>query len=260
MKTIIDYTNAIKDYVEDALKPDIPPWSTGTDKQIADTIQYYYDGILTLEDIKKVWSIGDERKVNLYAISGVETHVAQTVTFVILNWGGKTLVDTDLPCLAVVGMKNILSDGTTAETGYMHGTNSSSWPNAYRRTWCNEAFRDSLPEDLKPIFKQFYNVTGISSSQTWQTQDYFTLASEIEVTGSATNSYTGEGSQLDYYKTSANIIKYAGDSGTSGVKWWLRSPRSEDSQRFLMIYTNGTVSWTLASKYDTAGFAPYGCI
>ena len=72
----------------------LPSWSTGTDAEIKAVVDAYYAGELTLEEIQSVWSIGDEREVTLSAMAATgvgETHASQTVKFVLMNWGGKSL-------------------------------------------------------------------------------------------------------------------------------------------------------------------------
>lgn len=236
--------------------PPLVSWSTGTDAEIKAMVDAYYAGELTLEDIQSVWSIGDEREVTLSAMAATgvgESHASQTVKFVILNWGGKTLSD-NTECLAIVGQKNCL-----AEKGYMNSTNTNTggWNSSARRTWCNDVYKASIPSDFRSLFKQHKNLSGTggaSSSGTQQTTDYFALPAEIEVFGSAIYSVAGEGSQFKYYETSANRNKNLGESGSAGA-WWERSPTSGDPTNFCLV---GGIGSAIAS--NTRGLAPFGCI
>lgn len=235
-------------------------WSTGTDAEIKAMVDAYYAGELTLADIKSVWSIGDEREVTLSAMAATgvgETHASQTVKFVLMNWGGKTLAD-DTTCLAIVGQKNSLS-----EEGYMNSspnTNTGGWNSSARRTWCNDVYKESIPSDFRSLFKQHKNLSGTgggSSSGTQQTTDYFALPAEIEVLGSTSGSVAGEGSQFKYYETSANRVKTLGE-GRSASGWWERSPYSGNSTCFCSVASNGVAIYSGASMNN--GFAPFGCI
>lgn len=246
---------------------DIASWADGTDEQIVAMIEAADNGEINLADY---WSVGDERQVTLSAMeaTGVgESHVEQTVTFVLMNAGGKTLANATASgrttCSFIVGMKNGLANGTTGESGYMNSpsTNSGGWDSCARRAWCNDVFRNAIPSTLRDIFKQHLNVTADgSSSTTAESTDYFALPAEKEVIGKSkyANS-TAESSltQFEYYKTSANRIKNTGDGGSAGI-WWLRSPQPGYSTRFCYIHADGSVSYDGASA--TRLLAPFGVI
>lgn len=68
----------------------LPLWTTGSDEEITKVIQDYYKGKIELEDIKKVWKVGDARKVLLSAMPETyymkEKHREQEVEMVILGF------------------------------------------------------------------------------------------------------------------------------------------------------------------------------
>lgn len=233
-------------------------WSTGTDAQIKAMIDAYYAGELTLADIQSVWSIGDEREVTLSAMSATgvgETHASQTVKFVIMNWGGKSLTADNTKCLAIVGQKNCLE-----ERGYMNSseTDTDGWSSCARRSWCNNIYKAAIPSGFRELFKRHNNYASHEgSSSTDITYDYFALPAEIEIFGTTTYSVAGEGRQFKYYETSANRIKTLGEGGSVGL-WWERSARSGDSKFFCDVTTSGAASYGFA--IGPCGFAPFGCI
>lgn len=230
-------------------------WASGTDTEIANMVEAADAGIISLSDY---WTVGDSRSVSLSAMpaKGVgESHSAQTADFVLMNKGGKTLASGST-CSFVVGMKNCL-----ATTGYMNSsdTNSGGWNSCKRRTWCNSVFYNAIPSTLRPIFKQFENVTasGTSTSTTTST-DYFALPSEKEVFGSVTyanSTAESSNSQFAWYKTSSNRVK--GVNGSAHY-WWERSPCSGDSNRFCSVTSGGSA--TAGSASGTRGISPFGCI
>ena len=241
---------------------EIVSWADGTDEQIVAMVNAADEGLINLADY---WSVGDERQVTLSAMSATgvgESHAEQTVTFVLMNVGGKTLANATpsgrTTCSFIVGMKNGL-----AEKGYMNSsnTNSGGWEASARRTWCNDVFRNAIPSTLRDIFKQHLNVTANGSSSTTATStDYFALPAEKEVFGSVTHANsTAEASltQFEYYKTSANRIKKTGDSG-SAYNWWERSTRYDYSSSFCYVYSDGSANTTSASTAYM--LAPFGCI
>ncbi len=244
----------------------IVTWANGTDAQLAAMLEAHYAGTINIHDY---WRVGDERKVNLSAMAkgaAGETHAAQTVTMVLMNSGGKALSPTingKKECAFVVGQKNCLADGTKIESGYMNpsDTNSGGWDQSKRRTWCNETYRDALPETFRALFKQHKNAAATGSGSVWKDSlDYFALPSEREIFGSvkyANSTVEDANKQFTYYKTSANRIKKKGDSG-SAYGWWERSPYSGSSTRFCGVYSDGSVDHYVAS--NTIGIAPFGCI
>lgn len=242
-------------------------WTTGTDAEIKAMVDAYYDGTFSLQDIKSVWNVGDEREVSLPAMAATgvgESHVAQTVKFVIMNFGGKKLAsDGTTDVLAIVGQKNLLANGTSGEGGYINstGTNNGGWNACARRTWCNSVYKNAVPETLRTIFKEFNNVTANGQSSTTATSaDYFALPSEKEVFGSvfyADATAEASNSQFSYYATSANRIKKYGESGSAG-KWWERSPDTVYTNSFCNVEANGSAA--AANPVSNYGLAPFGCI
>ena len=242
---------------------EIVTWADGTDEQIVAMINAADKGLINLSDY---WSVGDERQVTLSAMeaTGVgESHVEQTVTFVLMNAGGKTLANATpggrTECSFIVGMKNGL-----AEKGYINSslTSSGGWEACARRTWCNEVFKNAIPSTLRDIFKQHLNITanGSASSTIATSTDYFALPAEKEVFGSNTQAdSTAEASltQFEYYKTSANRLKKTGDSGSASA-WWERSPRKSGSWSFCYTNSAGSADYNDASR--TFLLSPFGVI
>ena len=247
---------------------DIVSWADGTDEQIVAMVNAADEGKINLADY---WSVGDERQVTLSAMlaTGVgESHVEQTVTFVLMNSGGKTLANATpsgrSECSFIVGMKNGLSNGTTGETGYINSslTSNGGWEACARRTWCNDVFRNAIPSTLRGVFKQHLNITanGSASSTIATSTDYFALPAEKEVLGSNTQAdSTAEASltQFEYYKTLANRLKKTGDSGSASA-WWVRSPRKRGSWSFCYVNSTGSADYNDASR--TFLLSPFGVI
>jgi hypothetical protein len=240
-------------------------WANGSDSEIVDMVAAADAGIIKLSDY---WTVGDTRTISLSAMSATgvgESQAAQTQKFVLMNVGGKTL-SNGRTCSFVVGMKNCLHT-----TGYMNSssTNSGGWEKCARRAWCNNVFYKAIPSAIRPIFKQFKNVTASGTgSSTATSTDYFALPSEKEIFGSTTyanSTAESANNQFTWYKTSANRIKY--DEGTSNAWWyWERSPHSSDSGCFCIVTDAGSANYGAASGtyYDYASgygaLSPFGCI
>lgn len=250
----------------------IKPFATATDAEIADMLAAHYAGDIDLYN-ETGWEVGAERTVQLSAMAATgvgETHTAQTVTFVIMNHGGKTLntaISGKTTCAFIVGQKNMLASNGTREGGFMNSSNvnAGGWDSCARRTWCNSVYKNALPSTFAALFKQVHNYTGqgsTSQSTAVDSVDYFALPSEKEVFGTVTYAdATAEtnNTQFKYYETAANRIKYPGDgTGLSATGWWERSPRGTNTAHFCSVDSGGNAYYNDASS--AYGLAPFGCI
>ena len=144
---------------------------------------------------------------------------------------------------------------TTYATQYkMNGaaSNSCGWVNCLVRT--SNAFptlRKVMPAEVVAAMKAVTKKTsaGNASSAIDTTEDTLFLLSEIEVQGTRTFSYAGEGTQYEYYKTAANREK--------DRAWYLRSPRINNTSCFCRTGWSGEANWSVASEVD--GIAAAWC-
>ena len=238
--------------------PKIVTWNGGTDAEIVAMVQAADKGLINLADY---WSVGDKRTISLSAMSASyvgESHVAQSITLVIMDVGGKTLTSATesgrTTCSFIVGMEDNLK-----EKGYMNSSNTNvgGWTSCARRTWCNNIFKNAIPNTLLPIFKQFQNKTsaGNKSSTINTNNDWFALPTEVEVSNTTTRSFSGEGTQFTWYETSSNRIKTT--NGTTAT-WWGRSPHPKGSDVFAGTNRNGVVTSDGASVNNS--ISPFGVI
>jgi hypothetical protein len=260
--------------------PKIVSWADGTDEEIVALVEAADAGEIDLyEDAG--WRVGDERTISLSPMSATgvgESHVAQDVTLVLMS-ADTGVEDSTNPCWNyqyvtaktgrsypsfIVGQKNVLANGTSGEFGYMNSsnTNSGSWNGCARRTWCNNVYYNAIPSTIKSIFKQVdvKTIQTYNGSSMQTSQDYFFLPVEREIFDSRSYSNSTEWnnlSQFDYYKTSANRIKYQGNAGAAYI-WWGRSPRYDNSSRFCYVNSGGNANGGNASL--AYGLAPCGCI
>ena len=144
---------------------------------------------------------------------------------------------------------------TTYATQYkMNGGayNDCGWVNCLVRT--SNAFptlRKVMPAEVVAAMKAVTKTTsaGNASSAIDTTSDTLFLLSEIEVQGTRTFSYAGEGTQYEYYKTAANRTK--------NRAWYLRSPRLNSTSCFDRTGWSGEADWSVASEVD--GIAAAWC-
>ena len=144
---------------------------------------------------------------------------------------------------------------TTYATQYkMNGAedNSCGWKNCLVRTSnAFPALKKVMPAEVVAALKAVTKKTtaGGASSAIDTTEDTLFLLSEIEVQGTRTFSYAGEGTQYEYYKTAANRKK--------NRAWYLRSPRLNNTSCFDRTGWNGEADWSVASEVD--GIAAAWC-
>ena len=144
---------------------------------------------------------------------------------------------------------------TTYATQYkMNGAedNSCGWKNCLVRTSnAFPALKKVMPAEVVAALKAVTKKTtaGGASSAIDTTEDTLFLLSEIEVQGTRTHSYAGEGTQYAYYQTAANRKK--------NRAWYLRSPRISSTTCFCRTGWSGEADWSVASEVD--GIAAAWC-
>ena len=159
---------------------------------------------------------------------------------------------------------NPVNGSSNSENGYMNSTNTNSggWKNCARRTWCNNMFFSALPSVWRSMVKTVNKKVSVgNNSSTIETvQDKIFLAAEIEIFGSITYSFSGEGTQYQYYKNAAaNRYKMPkwNSSHVSHI-YWERSPNRGYSANFCYVNNDGNADYTNA--YFSYGVAPCLCI
>lgn len=144
---------------------------------------------------------------------------------------------------------------TTYATQYKmndNGSNSGGWAGCLLRG--NGGFKtikSKMPAEVVTAMKAVTKKTtaGGASSAIDTTEDTLFLLSEIEVQGTRTHSYAGEGTQYAYYQTAANRKKNSA--------WYLRSPRTSSTTCFCRTGWSGEADWSVASEVD--GIAAAWC-
>lgn len=133
------------------------------------------------------------------------------------------------------------------------GTNSTGWNDSKMRTETLTAILAKMPENIQNGIRAVNKLTATSgSSSTIKTaSDKLFTFSEMEVSGSTSFSYSGEGKQYDYYKAGNSKVKKVG--GTADW-WWLRSPRANGINRFCAVNTDGSLSSDDASTSNGVCF------
>ena len=240
-------------------------------------IQAHYNNKINISDY---WAFGDTRSVSLSAMSATgvgESHRAQTVQFVIGDFNHDDLstpINGHTKAAVTLLQKDCLMDASNAsnpvngsgntENGYMNSAHTTvdGWKNCARRTWCNNVYFNALPSAWQSMVKTVNKKVSVgNNSSTIETvQDKIFLAAEIEIFGSTTYSFAGEGTQYQYYKNAtANRYKMPkwNSSNVSNI-YWERSPTRGDTSLFCYMSRSGTAEYTKANV--AVGVATCLCI
>ena len=263
-------------------------FADATDKQLEAMINAHYSGEI---DLSTIWHVGDTRKFHINAIpadSNNETPVSeQDMMFVILDFNHDSLVTKigdKTKAIVTIQTREVLGNNGNIEALYYFGKTMndggySNWGNIEIRTWCNNNFKKALPTTLQSLMKETTRKSigdrlTTSPLNIVTTNDYVFLLSYPEVKGTVTDSSylkgksvsNYEGTQYEYYKTTANIQKYINMNGdksdTSFNGWGLRSPSSDYSSEYgnsFMSMRSATYCTGLYGNYKM-GIAPAFCL
>lgn len=255
----------------------IVAFADGTDAEIEKMIEAHYAGKINISDY---WAVGDKRTIHHNAMdaTGVsESHRANDYAYVIIGIEHDDLVTAingkTKAAITIQTERMLYLDTTTEynasynashECGYINGssTNSGGWEGCVRRTWCNNVYKKCLPTYIQNMMKQVKKLTsaGSRSSTIKISNDYAFLLSEIEIFGSATYSYAGEGKQYQYFKnaTANRYKKPRYNSAYVSGQYWTRSPYSSGSDSFCGVGRGGGENADSAS--NAGGIALCLCI
>lgn len=133
-------------------------------------------------------------------------------------------------------------------------TNVGGWEQCKMRTETMPALKLLLPAEVQAGIRPVKKLTsaGNQSSSIQTTNDKLFLLSEIEIFGSTTYSFAGEGTQYDYYQAGNSKVK---NRSGSAYYWWERSPRSSNSTSFCHVYSNGNANANSANASYGVAFA-----
>lgn len=200
----------------------------------------YPHSVVSNPNVETRWGILERRKQH-----GDTRSTRYSVSFnarraVSTHWGGTANF--------VVGMKEALS-----ESGAAMG-NGDSWEDCDRRAWCNNDFKNAIPETIRPIFKEMQTVTGSSYtdiSTPLISNDYFALLNCKEVTGTSRVSAEGSSIYLEYFTNVSNRSK--------GAYWHTRTFYSDRGGKW-NVQISPTGSITGAGATAPCDIITFGCI
>lgn len=238
-------------------EPEIVSWSSGTDEQVAAMIEYAHENPNWSLQTDGGWAIGDVRNITVDAFTATAGgSVAQTTIGLAI-----TSFDEYMGCENVMQV-DFVSFGSSSFVSQMTKSGvyvtSGGYGSSGMKTETLSALFNALPQWLQDSLIEFSVLVSAgnkSSTIETVTGNKLALRSEVEVFGTSNYSFSGEGTQLPYYQTSANRIK-RWTGGTVG--WFLRSPDKDTTTKYCMANSSGNCTTFSASSIGT--ISPFGCL
>ena len=135
-------------------------------------------------------------------------------------------------------------------------TNEGGWAASDMRRWLNTTLFALLPDEIQAVIKPT-RIVQVIGGERIETEDKLFLFSKTQLFGKGSwSEIEPEDTQIDIFRTEKNRVKECGNLGTSS--WWTRSPRSDNSNRFGMVNSDGSANGSYASS--SRGVAPGFCI
>lgn len=178
------------------------------------------------------WNIGDAKDA---VVNG------ETLTFVIVGKNHDDLADGSGKAKLTFGMKELM-----ASTRQMNSsqTNIGSFAGSAMYSWLSGTIYPNLPVDLRDVIKAVDKKTssGRATSTIRTDEMHLWLFAEIEVFGTVTCSFAGEGAQYQYFTDESKRIKKLSNGAGAASRWWLRSPDELDIDFFCCVLDSGRTS------------------
>ena len=205
-----------------------------------------WEQIQTISDAGKAanyFNVGDTKNITLDGVS----YPVQIIGF---NHDTKTDGGIAGITFQLVDCLNIIYQMNSSDT------NVGGWKSSAMRSRMSE-FLGQLDEDLQSVIKPVKKLTSIgnNSSAIETVSDKLFLLSEVEIFGSTTYSFAGEGSQYDWYKAGNTKVKKINGFAYS---WWERSPSSGNTYNFCHVNNIGNAVYYAAS--DSYGVSFGFCV
>lgn len=259
----------------------IVPFATGTDEEIKNMLDAYYNDEITWEQMG--WQVGDTRVIHLDAMQAPNpnsgnTWSAQDITVVIVAHNHtdlETPINGHTKACITVQTRETLSGTSEGIRGTIYANGDASydmtftkWADLYMRTYLNDKVWGAFPSTFKASIKPstHYRHTTYNGTESEQVTDNLFLPSYPEIFGTASyNLYVAtnpvEGTQFEYYTTSTKRVKYTNENGVasgSADVWWEGSTSSYygSSDGYIWCAVGGDGSSNVANGSFAQSLAP----
>ena len=192
---------------------------------------------------KTVYQVGDTKDIEL--------STGETITVAIMGFDHDDLSDGSGKAPITLGMTELL-----ATTYPMNSTNTNAggWNDCLMRTSTMATLLTQLPSDLQSVIKQVNKKTNAENTSIAiiTSADNLWLFARVEIDGTTSASYKGDGEQYEYWQTvkdgtvADDREKYLSNGSGEVRDWWLRSLDLYNSANFKCISSTGYVIQTKA--------------
>lgn len=181
--------------------------------EISNFATKYYNGELSLEDIRTSWHVGDSKSITLSDMPSdgfVASQAGGNFEFVIIDHDHDQLssaINEKTKSLLTLSMRTCLP--TITRISHKRGdydTNFRGWTISELRSWCNSTVKNAFPEPIRSLIKPVVKITegrpgyGDTNNNWNITTDYIFILTAKEFTNGSSNA----GTIYEYYKTITN--------------------------------------------------------
>lgn len=126
-----------------------------------------------------------------------------------------------------------------AKAMYSTASNVKGWTNCSMRVEHLPTILKQMPADVQSGIREVNKISASSGRDPTlvTTKDSLFLLSEVEIFGSTSNSYSGEGTQYNYYGAGHDTVK---NFNGSAYEWWERSPSANSARYYCNVKSTGS--------------------
>lgn len=141
-----------------------------------------------------------------------------------------------------------------AKAMHSTGSNTMGWEKCSMRVEHLPTILKQMPADVQSGIREVNKISASSGRDPTlvTTKDSLFLLSEVEIFGSTSNSYSGEGTQYNYYGAGHDTVK---NFNGSAYDWWERSPSANSARYYCAVKSTGSATNWSANTIHGVAFA-----
>lgn len=138
-------------------------------------------------------------------------------------------------------------------------TNSGGWNASVMRDFCNSRLYDAFPTVWKSIIKQVQVPANTGNGSMTTSMDYIYLPSHVELSGTTTSPYSGEGTQIGWMNSpSARIKNIDGVESAYYTRsaYYSATSTSTNGKYFVTVDDDGAIPGSFITSSSSLGICP----